>query len=205
MDSAQQAEAILDFWFGPQLETTPAFEIAHRQRPLWWSKNPQIDADCRHRFEPLLQDAAANRLADWADAPRSTLALILLLDQFPRNIYRDTPQAFAYDELARQHTHLALAMGLDRQLPPIARVFVYLPLEHSEDLDDQEQALQLLRALARQAGEADKKEFDGFADYAKKHHAVIERFGRFPHRNRILGRASSAEENAFLQQPGSSF
>ncbi|TWC71090.1 uncharacterized protein (DUF924 family) [Herbaspirillum sp. SJZ099] len=203
--SQQQAEAVLDFWFGPGFAQAPAAEVAARQKALWWSKNPDIDADCRNRFEPLLQEAAANRLADWADAPRSMLALIVLLDQFPRNIYRDTAQAFAFDELARQYSHLALATGLDQQLPAIARVFVYLPLEHSEDIDDQQYALELFRALARQAGAADRKTFDGFADYAKRHHQVIERFGRFPHRNKLLGRASSAEESAFLQQPGSSF
>ncbi|MBO9538872.1 DUF924 family protein [Herbaspirillum sp.] len=203
--SPQQADAVLDFWFGKDFEQVPATEVATRQKALWWSKNPEIDADCRQRFEPLLQEAAANRLADWADTPRSMLALLVLLDQFPRNIYRDTAQAFAFDELARRHSHLALAMGIDQQLPAIARVFVYLPLEHSEDIDDQLYALDLFRALAKQAGAADKETFDGFADYAKRHHQVIERFGRFPHRNKLLGRASSAEESAFLQQPGSSF
>ena len=133
------------------------------------------------------------------------LALILLLDQMPRNIYRDTPQAFAFDELARQCTHLALAMGVEQELPAIARVFLYLPLEHSEDIDDQHYVVQLMGALAKAAQGEDKPAFDGYADYARRHLAVIERFGRFPHRNRILGRASSAEESAFLKQPGSSF
>ncbi|MBP0597611.1 DUF924 domain-containing protein [Herbaspirillum sp. LeCh32-8] len=204
----QQVDEILDFWFGADWESASAPDVAQRQQPLWWSKNPEIDAQCRTRFEPLLKEAAANRLADWADSARSMLALILLLDQFPRNIHRGTPQSFDFDELARQHTHLALAMGMDQELPAIARVFVYLPLEHSEDIDDQEYSLQLFRVLAkeaRDAGDAHRKHFDGFADYAKKHHAVIERFGRFPHRNKILGRASSAEETEFLLQPGSSF
>ena len=203
--SQQQADTILDFWFGAGFDNAGASEVAARQSALWWSKNPEIDADCRTRFEPLLKDATANRLADWADAPHTTLALLLLLDQFPRNIYRDTAQAFAFDELARQHCHLALAMGLDQQLPAIARVFVYLPLEHSEDIDDQQYSLELFRTLAKQAGQADREIFAHFADYAKKHHQIIERFGRFPHRNQILGRASTAEESAFLQQPGSSF
>lgn len=201
----EQAGTVLDFWFGPGWAAASASQVAERQQRLWWSKNPEIDAQCRTRFEPLLQDAAANRLADWADEPYSMLALILLMDQFPRNIYRDTPLAFAFDETARQYTHLALAMGLEQELPAIARVFVYMPLEHSEDIEDQEYCLQLFRALAKQADDADRKHFDGYADYAKKHHAVVERFGRFPHRNKILGRASSAEETAFLQQPGSSF
>lgn len=209
MGAAQeQVDAILAFWFGADWESMSAPDIAQAQQALWWSKNPDIDAECRTRFEPLLKQAAANQLADWADSPRSMLALILLLDQFPRNIYRGTPQSFDFDELARQHTHLALAMGQDQELPLIARVFIYLPLEHSEDIDDQEYSLQLFRALAKEAREAGaehKKHFDGFADFAKKHHAVVERFGRFPHRNKILDRASSAEEAEFLQQPGSSF
>ena len=130
---------------------------------------------------------------------------VLLLDQMPRNIYRDTAQAFAHDELARQGSHLALAMGLDAELPPLARVFLYLPLEHAEDLDDQEYVVQLMGALAKAASAEDKATFDGYADYARRHHAVIARFGRFPHRNRILARESTPEEVDFLKQPGSSF
>lgn len=205
--SLDQAESILDFWFGPDVDTTPASVVAERQAALWWSKNEQADADIRSRFEALLADAADNKLAAWADTPRGLLALIILLDQFPRNMYRGTAKSFSYDELARQCSHLALAMGVDQQLPPIARVFVYLPLEHAEDVDDQDYCVQLFRALAKIAGtdEAEKKAFAGFADFAKKHQDIIARFGRFPHRNAILGRASTAEETAFLQTPGSSF
>lgn len=205
MSTAPSANEVLAFWFGPDWETLPAHQVAERQKKLWWSKHPDTDAECRTRFETLVQQAAANQLDDWTEAPRSMLALILLLDQMPRNIYRDTPQAFAFDELARQCCHLALAMGLDQALPPIARVFVYLPLEHAEDLDDQEYVVQLMRGLAKAASAEDKPAFDGYADYARRHHAVIERFGRFPHRNRILGRESTPEEVEFLKQPGSSF
>jgi Uncharacterized protein conserved in bacteria len=179
--------------------------VAERQKKLWWSKNPDIDTECRTRFAPLVQQAAANQLDDWTESPRSMLALVLLLDQMPRNIYRDTAQAFAHDELARQCSHLALAMGLDADLPPLARVFLYLPLEHAEDLDDQEYVVQLMGALAKAASAEDKATFDGYADYARRHHAVIARFGRFPHRNRILARESTPEEIDFLKQPGSSF
>ncbi|BEV16956.1 DUF924 domain-containing protein [Herbaspirillum sp. DW155] len=205
MSPHASAEEVLDFWFGPDWDTLPAHQVAERQKKLWWSKHPDVDAQCRTRFEPLVQQAAANELDDWTESPRSMLALILLLDQMPRNIYRDTPQAFAFDELARQCSHLALAMGLDAELPPLARVFVYLPLEHAEDLDDQEYVVQLMRGLAKAASGEDKPAFDGYADYARRHHAVIERFGRFPHRNRILGRDSTPEEVEFLKQPGSSF
>ncbi|ALU90782.1 DUF924 family protein [Herbaspirillum rubrisubalbicans] len=203
--SQAAVDALLDFWFGPQWDTLPAHQVAERQKKLWWSKNPDIDAECRQRFEPLLKQAAANQLDDWTETPRSMLALIVLLDQIPRNIYRDTAQAFAFDELAHQCCHLALAMGLDQALPAIARVFIYLPLEHTEDLDDQQYVVQLMRTLAKAASGEDKPAFDGYADYARRHHAVIERFGRFPHRNRILGRTSTPEETEFLTQPGSSF
>ena len=198
-------DAVLDFWFGPDWEQLPPHQVAERQKKLWWSKNPDIDAECRTRFAPLVQQAAANQLDDWTESPRSMLALILLLDQMPRNIYRDTAQAFAHDELARHCSHLALAMGLDADLPPLARVFLYLPLEHAEDLDDQEYVVQLMGALAKAASAEDKATFDGYADYARRHHAVIARFGRFPHRNRILARESTPEEVDFLKQPGSSF
>jgi uncharacterized protein (DUF924 family) len=205
MKGATQVGEVLDFWFGEGWEAMPAHQVAERQKKLWWSKNPDIDAQCRSRFEALVQQAAANALDDWTEDAHSMLALILLLDQMPRNIYRDTPQAFAFDELARQCSHLALAMGLDQELPPLARVFLYLPLEHAEDLDDQQYVVQLMTALARSASGEDKAAFDGYADYARRHLAVIERFGRFPHRNRILGRDSTAEETQFLTQPGSSF
>jgi len=202
-----QPQAILDFWFGPAFATTAAAEVAQRQAPLWWSKDAQVDADIKARFESLLEDAAANRLADWTQSAQGLLALVILLDQFPRNMYRGTPQAFAHDALALQCCQLSLAMGFDQQLPPIARVFTYLPLEHAEDIDDQDYAVHLFGTLAReQAGDAQARPaFDGYADYARRHREVIRRFGRFPHRNAILGRASTAEEIAFLQQPGSSF
>lgn len=205
MSQAAQVEQVLDFWFGEDWDALPAHQVAERQKKLWWSKNPEIDAQCRHRFETLVQQAAANQLDDWTEEARSMLALILLLDQMPRNIYRDTPQAFAFDQLARQCSHLALAMGLDQALPPLARVFLYLPLEHAEDLNDQQYVVQLMGSLAKAASGEDKAAFEGYADYARRHHAVIERFGRFPHRNRILGRASTPEEVQFLTQPGSSF
>lgn len=208
MSLPAQASELLDFWFGPDWQNLPAQVVGARQQALWWSKNPQIDAQCRERFGDLMQQAADNRLADWSDDPETLLALVLLLDQMPRNIHRDTAQAFAFDELARQYTHLALAMGVDQALPPIARVFLYLPLEHSEDLDDQQYALQLFRALAKSAAGGDpaqQQAFDQYADFARRHHAIIERFGRFPHRNRLLGRTSTAEEQLFLTQPDSGF
>lgn len=202
-----QPQDILDFWFGPGYASEAPAVVAQRQAKLWWSKDEQVDADIKARFESLLEDAAANRLDDWTETPESLLALVILLDQFPRNMHRGTPHCFAFDELARQCSQLMLAMGQDQELPAIARLFAYLPLEHSEDMDDQDYAVDLIGQLAKdhQADEAQRQAFGGFADYARRHREVIRRFGRFPHRNAILGRASTAEEVEFLKQPGSSF
>ncbi|EJN10046.1 DUF924 family protein [Herbaspirillum sp. YR522] len=205
--SDPRAQAILDFWFGPDYPAAAPEDIAARQSRLWFGKDAAVDADIAARFEALLQDAAGNRLDDWTESAPTLLALVILLDQFPRNIYRDTPRAFAFDELARQCCQLLLATGLDQELPAIARLFAYLPLEHAEDIDDQHYAVELIGTLARthQANDAQRQAFGGFAEYARRHRDVIAQFGRFPHRNAILGRTSSAEELAFLRQPGSSF
>jgi uncharacterized protein (DUF924 family) len=128
-----------------------------------------------------------------------SLAAILLLDQLPRNLYRGTAEAFATDAMAREAAQAALARGLDRSLPAVWRQFMYLPFEHSEDLGDQDRSLALFGALARDSA------FASTLDYAKRHHAIIARFGRFPHRNRALGRATTPEEEEFLREPGSSF
>ncbi|MCA1324865.1 DUF924 family protein [Herbaspirillum sp. alder98] len=205
--SDPRAQALLDFWFGPDYATVAPEEVAARQSAVWFGKHAGGDADIAARFEALLQDAASNRLDDWTESAPTLLALVILLDQFPRNIYRGTPRAFAFDELARQCCQLLLATGFDRTLPAIARLFAYLPLEHSEDIDDQHYAVELIGALARehQANDAQRQAFAGFADYARRHRDVIAQFGRFPHRNAILGRASTIEETDFLKQPGSSF
>lgn len=205
MSTPESIASILEFWFGAEGDCNA---VADRQSTLWWSKNAATDQLIKTRFETGLLAASSNQHDDWADTPSGMLALILLLDQFSRNMYRDTATAFAFDELARQCCHLGLAQGYDHQLSPLQRVFFYLPLEHSEDIDDQEYAVQLFRALVKQAAKenpASKPAFDGYLKYADQHHAIIERFGRFPHRNAILGRASTAEEIAFLKEPGSSF
>lgn len=209
MSAPESSDSVLQFWFGAEAEVkADAATVAARQAALWWSKDAATDQLIKTRFEAELLAASNNQRDDWADTPSGMLALILLLDQFSRNMYRDSATAFAFDELARQCSHLGLAQGYDQQLPPLQRVFFYLPLEHSEDLDDQEYAVQLFRALAKQTAKDDpasKAAFDGYLDYANRHHAIIARFGRFPHRNAILGRAATAEETTFLKEPGSSF
>lgn len=194
--------AILDFWFGS--EPTDA-AVAKARTALWWQKNAETDARMRERFQELVDAVGAGAHREWLATPHGALALILITDQFPRNIYRDTPQAFAFDPLALEFARQTIDAGLDRALRPIERVFCYLPFEHSETLADQERAVALFSALHEAVIPENKELFAGYLDFAVRHRAVIERFGRFPHRNRILQRPSTAAEIVFLQQPGSSF
>jgi uncharacterized protein (DUF924 family) len=187
---------ILGFWFGP-----PSDPGHTRPRERWFLKDPAFDAECARRFLGTHEKAAAGELRAWRDEPRGSLALLLLFDQFPRNIFRGTPRAFATDALAREVARHALARGHDVPLPPVWRWFFYLPFEHSEDLHDQRLSVSLFETLALRHP-ADGSEV---LDYARRHLEIIERFGRFPHRNAILGRESTPEEIAFLQEPGSSF
>jgi uncharacterized protein (DUF924 family) len=153
----------------------------------------------RDEFMVDYQAAAAGRLADWLESAPASLALVILLDQFPRNLFRATPQAFATDAQAREIARGIIARGLNRMLTPRQRMFVYLPFEHSEMLEDQLYSISLFETLR------DTEDMAEALRYAHLHHDVIARFGRFPHRNAILGRTSTAEEQVFLQQPGSSF
>ncbi len=196
------SQRILEFWFG---RATSNQAIAQQQASLWWSKNPAVDAAMRTEFASWVDAAAQGNLADWQQDAESYLALIVLLDQFPRNIYRATPQAFAYDQLALQLSQQGVALGLHQKLSAIQRVFFYLPLEHAEELAAQDQAIHLFTQLELNVSADEQKLFAGYTEFARKHQQIIARFGRFPHRNAILGRASSAEELAFLQQPGSAF
>ena len=198
----ENVETILRFWFGT---ATDDVEVAEECGKLWWKKNPQADAGIRERFSAVLDAAANGQRDDWLQDASGRLALIILTDQFSRNMYRDTPRAFATDNLALSWCKDGLEAGADRSLRPIERVFFYVPLEHSESIENQNRCVALFTALAASASEAQRKLFDGYVDYAVRHRDIIQRFGRFPHRNAILGRQSSAEELEFLQKPGSSF
>jgi uncharacterized protein (DUF924 family) len=197
--------SILDFWFGQDADRLSDATVAGRQSKLWWGKDSAVDAGIRRRFESLVRAAAAGELEDWEHEPEARLALILLTDQFPRNIYRGTAAMFACDETARRLCDAGLATGADRALRPIQRVFFYLPLEHAEDAGDQARCVALMRALVDEADAAGKTVFEGFLDYAVAHQRIVDRFGRFPHRNDILGRESTDAEREFLTRPGSSF
>jgi uncharacterized protein (DUF924 family) len=196
------AEDVLAFWFGAPGGNA---EIAARRRDLWFGKSPENDRAVADRFTATLDAATAGHLDRWARTPRGRLALVIALDQFPHHIHRDRPQAFATDLQALAQSLAALDAGEEAQLAPIERVFLYLPLEHAESLAMQERAVSLFEALAREATEDERALFDNFLDYAIRHRDVVARFGRFPHRNAILGRPSTPEETEFLKQPGSRF
>ena len=175
---------VLRFWF----DETP--------REAWFKLDQEFDQRVRDRFLSLHEDAALDRLDGWAETVDGALALVIVLDQFPRNMFRGTPAAFATDAKAREIADRSVKRGFDRALLPPRRGFLYLPFEHSESLDDQKRCVALFEA----AGD----DSEGL-EWAIKHLRIIERFGRFPHRNRILGRESTPEEIEFLTQPGSSF
>ncbi|MCU0523756.1 MAG: DUF924 domain-containing protein [Elainella sp. Prado103] len=191
----QPIQEILQFWFSTGEEAT-----YDRRCQVWFGKQPELDAAIQRDFQDIYTQAAAGQLNHWRHTPQGCLALILLLDQFSRNMFRDTPQAFATDPQARQVAQFAVEQGYDQQLLPIERIFVYLPFEHSEDLTDQQRSVDLFQALTQTAPDL----IDVY-DYALRHQRVIQQFGRFPHRNRILERASTAAEIEFLKQPGSAF
>ncbi len=202
MNMMNAKEQILEFWFG---ESNDAAIAAAEKSALWWKKQVSTDQLIKSRFESTVQAAAAGELDHWRGSAKGVLALIILLDQFPRNIYRDTPAAFAFDPLARAACLEGLERGDDRQLNPIERVFFYLPLEHAEDKRLQAQSVELFRKLVSDDGSDKSLGLNGYLDFAIKHQVIIAQFGRFPHRNKILQRDSTPAELAFLQQPGSSF
>jgi uncharacterized protein (DUF924 family) len=183
--SDHRADEVLRFWFGEGAERGKA----HKR---WFEKNATFDAEIRSRFLPLYEELA--RRNDWLSSSNYCLARIVVLDQFPRNMFRGTARAFAADPLALAAAKHALAKGYDRDLLDVERQFVYLPFEHSEGLADQQRACELMKPLG-----------DDLYDWALRHQRIIARFGRFPHRNEILGRVSTPEEIEFLKQPGSGF
>ncbi len=190
-------DEILAFWFGDPESDNTSYRA---RRTLWFRKDPDVDQVMRDRFLPLYEKAASGHLDAWQATPLGMLALIILLDQCSRNMFRDHPKAFATDATARALAKRAIANGWDQQLSPLQRFFIYTPLEHSELLADQQLSVSLFQQLADQCPDL----ADAY-DYALRHKAVIERFGRFPHRNAVLGRVTTPEEAEFLKTPGSSF
>lgn len=190
------ARAVLDFWFGRP--GAPEWNVARRE---WFAKSDAFDAEIRERFLPDWQAACDGAPDDWSVTPEGACARLVLLDQFPRNMFRGDPRSFATDGRALALARRVLADGWDRQLPtPWHRTFCYLPFEHAESLPEQDVSVREYIALREDTGgKVDSVE------WAVKHHEIVARFGRFPHRNAVLGRESSPDEIAFLKQPGSSF
>lgn len=195
-------QPLFDWWFGTG---TTAAEVAATRSALWFGKQDSQDAEARERFGGLVAQALAGELDGWAESAHGWLALILLLDQLPRMIFRDSPQAFAGDGRARQLVLGGLDGEREEALAPIQRVFVYLVLEHAEDLLLQDEAVRRFTQLLSVAALAERGLFADYLDYAERHRRVIERFARFPHRNDVLGRSSTPQELAFLQEPGARF
>lgn len=191
MTMPERARVLLDFWFGP-----PDDPERERHRDIWFKSTPEHDDTLRHLFLADHEQVASGALAAWEAAPDSSLALVLLLDQIPRNVFRATPRAYATDPAARAASDRALVRGFDAALPSAWRKFFYMPLHHSEDLADQRRAVALTASLPEQRDP--NAERGGNRRYGMPYVEVIERFGRFPHRNAILGRPSTAEEIAFM-------
>jgi uncharacterized protein (DUF924 family) len=185
---------VLEFWFG-----APAAPEFGRARKAWFEKSAEYDALVRDRFLETCEAAAAGRLDAWGERPLGALALVVALDQFPRNMFRGMPRAFATDRKALAVAEAIVARRFDDVLLPVQRWFAYLPFEHAEDLAAQREALRLFERLS-----GDPTGASGL-EWTMRHYAVVARFGRFPHRNAILGRESTSDELAFLATPGSSF
>jgi uncharacterized protein (DUF924 family) len=189
-----RAEEILEFWFGRPDD--PEFETG---RAVWFKPSRAFDAEIRARFLDDYEAARNGAYDGWQGAAPSCLALIVMLDQFPRNLFRDSARSYECDEKALSVARQAISHGFDRELRPVERSFVYLPFEHAENLAAQRDAVALFRGLAAHARGAE------WLEYAERHMRIIERFGRFPHRNAVLGRPSTAEEIEFLKDPASTF
>lgn len=185
---------VIDFWFG-----APDAPARGRPRAQWFRKDERFDQEIRERFLACHQAALAGRLEAWQATPYAALALAIVLDQFPRNMFRGEARSFASDALALAVARRLVERGFDRVYLPVERPFAYLPFEHSEELAVQRRSLALFGSLAHSAESA------ASIDYARRHHEIIARFGRFPHRNAILGRDSTVEEVEFLKRPGSGF
>lgn len=201
------ARALLDFWFGPKPHTAATL----RQRMTFWfggdaaEMTEMRDRDLEARYGPLVRRALAGELAPWADSPRRRLALILLLDQLPRNIFRGSAQAFEGDAVALALTREGIDQAADAALDPAERIFFYMPLQHAESLEVQDESVAVFRRLASEVPPELHEIFQGVAGYALRHRDIMQRFGRFPHRNVALGRDSTEVESLWLARSGDRF
>ena len=201
---------IIGYWFGiDDGDVIDFVDVVEDRDGFWFAADSKVDQQIQHRFSDLVIEAGKGNLDAWAETARGSLALILLLDQFTRNVYRGSSRAFSYDDQARTICQQGIQQGFDRQLSSSERVFYYLPLEHSELIADQQQCVHLFKRLAHNV----EKKYDGkytqrflsYVDYAIVHYDIILDFGRFPHRNILLGRESTLAESVYLKEGGATF
>lgn len=196
------AQSVLDFWFTTS-PLTP--HVVSERMGFWFGSNADADYDIERRFGKLVSLASKDSFTSWRDDPKSTLALVILLDQFPRNLYRANAKAFATDDKALALTKLALERDYLQFLSPIESAFLLMPFQHAENLDDQNQGVAAYQDLANSCPEEWKNIMESIGDFAKRHRAVIEKFGRFPHRNQALDRPTTEPESTYLEEGGETF
>ncbi|MFT4712795.1 MAG: hypothetical protein ACJAVI_000200 [Candidatus Azotimanducaceae bacterium] len=189
-------DSILSFWIGTAADDPV---VAGSKTKLWFMSSPAADHDLQLRFSNLLSEAEQGLLENWQQCPLGGLALVILLDQFSRNIYRGSASAFANDDAALKIAKNIVTSGQHLSLKPIERVFLHMPFEHSESLEIQNQSVSLFKTLTTEATEEWRPQLKAFTDHAIEHREIISKFGRFPHRNKILGRSNTAGENLYLQ------
>lgn len=194
--------AILSFWFGT-LEGP--HDVDRSKKTLWWRGKPEIDAEVARRFGPLVEAAIDGHFEVWTATARGSLALVILLDQLARNVYRGTPRAFAGDTRALEVSRRARASGQDRDLRLIERAFLYMPMMHAEDVDAAQESIEAFEALSAEIRSGPGDAHPDFLSSARQHAQIVDRFGRYPHRNAVLGRSDTPDERAFLDEGGSRF
>ncbi|MCF8067369.1 MAG: DUF924 domain-containing protein [Desulfobacterales bacterium] len=199
MNTGKNIEEILSFWFRDS-DLNP--DKAKERFQVWFNATPEFDHEIKERFEALMIKAGSSELENWKNTPEGCLALIILLDQFTRNVYRKTKAAFSGDSLAIQIAKHGVEMGFDERLSVLYRVFMYMPFMHSEVIEDQERSVALFEKLEAESASDWKEVFSGNVYYAREHREVVKRFGRFPHRNRASGRESTMEELEYLEKGG---
>ena len=194
--------AIVAFWLGDSVDSPDA---AFGRRDWWYKGGTPVDDEIRARFTTHIEQASRGELTTWQSTPQGAFALVLLLDQFTRNIYRNTPEAYCGDAIAFEVVQHAIAEQHDRDLHPVSRIWLYHPFHHSEEIDEQDRGLQLLDDLVEQAPQAWHPYIQRSITGWTRHRNIVARFGRFPHRNAVLGRATTAAEKAFLETDGEAF
>lgn len=202
MDAKVRPEAVREFWFGGPDPLTAEIED---RIDFWFAAGPDVDAEIERRFGDAVGSALAGRLDDWRESPANRLALVILLDQFPRNIYRGTPDAYSGDYKARSLSLGAIGAKADRALSFLERAFLYMPLQHAEDREAQRRSVEMFELLVGESPVGLQTQMKRFLASARTHHGIIKRFGRFPHRNLILGRECTRAEIEFLRAPAAPF